>query len=108
MSTPLSDLEVLALASLLQLGPSAYGSSIKEDIVARTGRAVSIGSLYKALKRLENRGLVTPFSGPPTAVRGGRAKKHFRMEPAGREALQASVSSMLKMVDGLGLDGSPS
>lgn len=104
MPSPLSDLEVLALAALARLGPSAYGVSIKEDIAARTGRVVSVGSLYKALKRLEIQGYVTPHVGAPTSVRGGRAKKHFRIEPAGRAALQDSVSSLLRMVDGLGLD----
>jgi DNA-binding PadR family transcriptional regulator len=104
MPTPLSDLEVLALAALLRLGPDAYGVSIKEDIAARTGRDVSIGSLYKALQRLQDRGYATPFAGKPTAVRGGRAKKHFRIESAGREALEASLQSLQRMVSGLDLD----
>jgi PadR family transcriptional regulator PadR len=108
MATPLSDLEVLALAALMRLGSEAYGVSIKEDIGERTGRDVSIGSLYKALSRLESRGYVTPHVGQPTAVRGGRAKKHFRIETAGREALEASLRSLSAMVDGLGLDwGAP-
>jgi PadR family transcriptional regulator PadR len=108
MSTHLSDLEVLALAALLRLGSDAYGVSIKEDIGEHTGRDVSIGSLYKALQRLEDRGYVTPFIGQPTAVRGGRAKKHFRIEPDGREALEGSLQSLQRMVDGLGLDwGAP-
>jgi PadR family transcriptional regulator PadR len=104
MSQPISDLEVLALAALLRLGEEAYGIAIKEDIAARTGRDVSIGSLYKALQRLEDRGLVDAWIGEPTSVRGGRAKKHFRVLPAGREALEASLRSLQNMVDGLGLD----
>lgn len=104
MTTPLSDLEVLALAALLRLGPDAYGVSIQEEIEQRTGRAVSIGSLYKALARLEAGGFVTPFIGEPTAVRGGRAKKHFHIEPAGRDALEAAIGALHRMVDGLGLD----
>lgn len=104
MTAPLSDLEVLALAALLRLGPEAYGVAIKDDIAERTGRSVSIGSLYKALQRLEDRGLVTPYVGEPTAVRGGRAKKHFQVEPAGRDALEESVSALHRMVEGLDLD----
>ena len=104
MSQSISDLEVLALAALLRLGEDAYGIAIKEDIAARTGRDVSIGSLYKALQRLEDRGLVDAWIGEPTSVRGGRAKKHFRVLPAGREALEASLRSLQNMVDGLGLD----
>lgn len=104
MTPPLSDLEVLALAALLRLGPDAYGVSIQEEIADRTGRSVSIGSLYKALGRLESSGFVTPFIGEPTSVRGGRAKKHFRIEPAGRDALEAALGALHRMVDGLGLD----
>lgn len=108
MTTPLSDLEVLALASLMRLGSDAYGVSIKEDIHERSGRDVSIGSLYKALARLEERDFVTTTIGAPTSVRGGRAKKHFAVTTAGRDALQASLNALHRMVDGLGLDWSPS
>ncbi len=101
---PISDLEVLSLAALLRLGEHAYGVSIRDDIAARTGREVSIGSLYRALRRLEERGLVETWVGEPTSVRGGRAKKHFRVLPAGRDALEASLRSLQSMIDGLGLD----
>ncbi len=105
MTAPVSDLEVLALAALLRLGPEAYGVAIKDDIAERTGRDVSIGSLYKALQRLEDRDLVEAWIGEPTAVRGGRAKKHYRVLPAGREALRAALRTLQNMVDGLELDG---
>lgn len=108
MTHPLSDLEVLALASLMRLGPDAYGVSIKEDIADRAGRDVSIGSLYKALARLEGRRYVTATIGEPTSVRGGRAKKHFQVTAGGREALESSLQALSRMVDGLGLDWSPS
>lgn len=106
MSAPLSDLEVLALAAVIRLGPDAYGVSIGDEIHQRTARKVSVGSLYKALARLEQRGLVTPFTGKPTAARGGKAKKHFRVEAAGRDALEAELRALHRMVDGLDLDWS--
>ena len=102
MVQPLSDLEVLALAAILRLDSEAYGVSIKDEIAKRTERSVSIGSLYKALHRLEHRGLIASYAGEPTAVRGGRAKKHFTIEPEGRRALEASVGALLRMFDGLG------
>ena len=104
MHQPVSDLEVLALAALLRLGPEAYGVSIREEIAERTGREVSIGSLYKALQRLEDRRLVAARVGEPTSVRGGRAKKHFRVLPAGRDALEGALGSLHRMVDGLDLE----
>jgi DNA-binding PadR family transcriptional regulator len=65
---------------------------------------VSVGSLYKALHRLEERGMVSTFAGEPTAVRGGRSKKHVRIEPSGREALQASVAGYQRLFDGIDLE----
>ena len=100
----LSDLEVLALAAVLHLGRDAYGVSIREDIKERTGRSVSIGSLYKAIHRLERRGYVSTTTGEPTSVRGGRAKKLVRVEAAGRTAFEDSVRSLVRMVGGLTVD----
>lgn len=102
MPDTLSDLEVLALAALVRLGPDAYGVSIREEIQERAGRSVSVGSLYKALHRLEKRGLVSTCIGEPTGVRGGRAKKHVRVEPDGRLALETSIASYQRMFEGLG------
>ncbi len=104
MSDALSELEVLALAAILQLGDDAYGVTIREEIRKRTGRSASVGSLYKAIHRLEKRGCVTTEVGEPAAVRGGRAKKLVRVEQAGREALQASVQALGQMLEGLGAD----
>lgn len=104
MTDPLSDLERLALAAILQLGPEAYGVSIRDEIRERTGRAVSIGSLYKAIQRMEDRGYVTTRVGEPSAVRGGRAKKHVRVEVEGRRALEESVRTLGRMLEGLDVD----
>jgi len=103
MPDALSDIEVLALAAVMQLGDDAYGISIREEIRLRTGRSVSIGSLYKAIHRLEKRGCVSTSVGDPTAVRGGRAKKLVSIEPAGRTALEESVRALGQMLDGLGV-----
>lgn len=108
MSQSLSELEVLALAALARLGPDAYGVSIREDIETRTGRSVSVGSLYKALHRLEEQGLVASSVGEPTAIRGGRAKKHIAIEPAGRRALTSSIEAYQRMFEGLETDVSAS
>jgi PadR family transcriptional regulator PadR len=98
----LSDLEVLALAALVRLGPRAYGVTIREDIRERTGRSVSVGSLYRAVQRLEERGLVDTSVGEPTSVRGGRAKKYVRITPQGHAELRVAVASFRRMIEGIG------
>ena len=101
MTESLSELEMLAIAALVRLGPDAYGVTIRDEIEERTGRSVSVGSLYKALHRLEERGLVSTSVGEPTSVRGGRAKKHVKVEAAGHRALQDSMRAYARMFEGL-------
>jgi len=103
MTEALSDLEVLALAAMARLGPRAYGVTIREDILERTGRSVSVGSLYRAIQRLEHRDLVETRVGEPTSVRGGRAKKYVAITAEGRVELEAAVQSFQRMIEGLDL-----
>lgn len=104
MTDQLSDLEVLALAAVLRLDDDAYGVTIRDEIRRCTGRSVSTGSLYKALHRLEERGLVSTEVGEPSAVRGGRSKKLVRVEPDGLAALEASVAGYQRLFEGLDLE----
>ena len=63
---------------------------VRREIEERTGRNISIGAVYATLERLEAKGYVSSFTGEPTAERGGRAKRLFRVEAAGKRALQIS------------------
>ncbi len=86
----LGEFEIVVLSTLQRLGDNAYGMTIRCAIDERTGRSVSIGAIYATLRRLERKGLVTSRLGEPTAERGGRAKRFFRLEPAGEEAIARS------------------
>jgi len=97
------EFEQIVLLAVLQLGNEAYGMEVREEIAARTGRDVSIGALYRTLARLESKGLVTHAMGEPVAERGGRAKKFFRVETAGVEALAQSYDRLRRMRQGLDL-----
>lgn len=94
---------MLALAALLRLGDEAYGVRIRQEIASQSGRSVSIGAVYTTLYRLEQKGYVGSSVGQPTAIRGGRAKRYFRIKAAGERALRRSLSALSKMVDGLQL-----
>jgi DNA-binding PadR family transcriptional regulator len=100
----LGDFEQLVMLALLRQGSDAYGVSIRDDITARTGRDVSLGAVYKTLERLEDKGLVSGRFGEPTAERGGRRKKHFKLMAAGQRALRQSVAALRNMTDGLEAD----
>ncbi len=98
----LGEFEQLVLLAVRHLGPDAYGVTIRHEIEARTGRKVSHGAIYPTMDRLEAKGYVCSHVGEPTAERGGRSKKHFRLEPEGVLALERSrdmLSAMWKGVE---------
>ena len=101
MQSVLGDFEQLVLLGVMRQGSDAYGVSICDDITARTGRDVSLGAVYKTLERLEDKGFVASRFGEPTAERGGRRKKNFRMTAQGERALKQAMAAIRNMTEGL-------
>jgi PadR family transcriptional regulator, regulatory protein PadR len=97
----LGSLEHVVLLALARLDGTAHGALIRREIEARTGRDLSIGAVYTTLDRLSEKGFVTSTTSAPTPERGGRAKRVFRLEPAGRRALHTSARTLRAMADGL-------
>jgi PadR family transcriptional regulator, regulatory protein PadR len=91
----LGDVEHLVLLAILRLNKDAYGIPILDEVSARSGRDVSRATVYVALKRLEQKGLVASRLGDSTPARGGRAKRFFRLKPAGLKALRESRAMFL-------------
>ena len=87
-SDRLGELEHIVLLALLQLGDDAYGVSIRREIESRTGRSIGPGTIYPTLERLERKGLLHSRLGTPTAERGGRAKRHYELDPLGLAELR--------------------
>jgi len=79
----LGEFELMILLGLMRLGEDAYGVSIARELEQQTGRDVSLGSMYAALERLEAKGLIASSLGEPTAERGGKAKRYFRVTNEG-------------------------
>jgi DNA-binding PadR family transcriptional regulator len=79
----LGEFELMILLTVIHLGEDAYGVPISREIEKRRKREVSVGSVYAALERLEEKGLVTSDLGDPTPERGGKAKRYFRVTQAG-------------------------
>jgi PadR family transcriptional regulator len=97
----LGSLEHVILLALVRLDGSAHGMIVRREIEGRTGRDISIGAVYSTLERLEAKGYVSSFTGEPTPERGGRAKRLFRVEAAGRRALQISDQTIRSMTAGM-------
>jgi DNA-binding PadR family transcriptional regulator len=93
----------MVLLAILRLGNDAYGMEVRQEIEDRTGKDVSYGAVYTTLDRLGKKGYVADRLGDPTPERGGRARRYFRVEPRGSEALRASRQALDVMWEGVSL-----
>ena len=102
MSTSLGEFELLVLLAAVRLGDEAHPVAIVDDIRARTGRDVQRAAVYVTLQRLEDKGLVSSWLGPPSPERGGKARRHVRLSREGREAVRNARAALQNMWAGLG------
>jgi len=84
----LGEFEEFALLALYGLKDEAYGATIQEYMEQHTSRTVTIGAVYAALVRLEEKGYVRSALGDATPVRGGKRKRLYEPTAAGIKALQ--------------------
>jgi PadR family transcriptional regulator, regulatory protein PadR len=84
----LGSLEFQLLATLLEQPRDAYGVTIMQRVEERTGRSRSLAAIYAALDRLQQKGMVSSWWGEPTAERGGRRKRYYKIEASGAEAVR--------------------
>jgi DNA-binding PadR family transcriptional regulator len=96
-----SDFEQQVLLAVWRLRDTAYGASVRDELEERTGREVSQGAVYVTLVRLEKKGLLRSRLSEPTPVRGGKAKRFFRITPAGTEGVMALRLVMDRLWEGL-------
>jgi PadR family transcriptional regulator, regulatory protein PadR len=97
----LSNFELMVMLALIRLGENAYGVPISHEIEKRSGREVSIGSIYAALERLEAKRFVASEMGEPTAERGGRAKRYFKVTPKGLREVRELKGTLVNLWRGL-------
>ena len=97
----LGELEQIVLLAILRLGDDAYGVPVRLEIERRTGRALTVGALYRTLDRLESKCYVTSWFSDPTPERGGRSKRYFKVRPIGLRTLRVSRDALAAMWEGL-------
>jgi DNA-binding PadR family transcriptional regulator len=97
----LGQFEQMVLTAVLSLArhtDGAYGITIHDKVqkLARP-RRVSLGAVYVTLDRLEEKGFVSSWLSDPTTARGGRAKRHYRIEPSGERALHDAADAARRL-----------
>jgi DNA-binding PadR family transcriptional regulator len=73
----LGEFEEFTLLAVRALGDRTYAVPVQQYVEESTGRNVSLGAVYAALARLEDKGFVRSVIGEATARRGGKAKRLF-------------------------------
>jgi PadR family transcriptional regulator, regulatory protein PadR len=99
----LGEFEHIVLLTVLRLGDGAYGAMIRVEIERVTGRSPAIGAVHATLERLERKRLVSSWTGEPTAERGGKAKRHFKVEADGILALKNARRTLERLHAGVSL-----
>jgi DNA-binding PadR family transcriptional regulator len=97
----LGELEQVVMLALLRVGSDAYGVPVRDEIHRCTGRDLALGTVYKTLTRLEDKGFVASHTGDPTPQRGGRRKKYYKATGTGRMAVRHSLENLRTLTAGL-------
>src|SRR5258706_7857702 len=100
-SNYIGEFEELVLLAILSQSENAYGVTIRQALEEATNRSITIGSLYTTLSRLEDKGLVQSWVGQPTAERGGRAKRHYKVKGSAQTLLKEVQTARVRL---MGLD----
>ncbi|MBO3698108.1 PadR family transcriptional regulator [Roseivirga sp. E12] len=79
--------EEIVLLTVGVLQDNAYGVTIKAELEANMKKTISLGALYAALQRLEEKKWVDSRVGGITEERGGRRKQYFDITKEGVMAL---------------------
>jgi DNA-binding PadR family transcriptional regulator len=93
--------EQAVLLAILRLREEAYGRAILKEVEIRLRRQVAAGAVHATLERLEKKSLVISRLGPGTPIRGGRARRFYRLEPAGVGALNDARAAIDDLWQGL-------
>lgn len=101
----LGEVELLVLLAVLRLTDGAYAVPIRSLIAKEAGVHLARGTVYVTLDRLERKLLVESRLSEPVPEPGGKAKRLFRILPAGLRALRSARRGIERLAEGTVLEG---
>jgi PadR family transcriptional regulator PadR len=101
MADVLGAFEQAVLLAVLRLEDKAYGRAILKEVQARLEREVAAGAVHATLERLVGKGLLSSRIGSGTPIRAGRARRYYRLRPAGIRALNDARQAVDSIWHGL-------
>ena len=79
----LGEFEEFTLLAVRALGDDTYAVPIQQYVEKVTARPISIGSIYAALARLEEKGFLRSTMSEAVAQRGGKSRRVYAVTPGG-------------------------
>lgn len=79
----LGEFEEFTLLAVRALGDDTYAVPVQQYVEKVTGRPVSIGAIYAALARLEQKGFLRSTMSEAVAQRGGKSKRIYSVTSSG-------------------------
>jgi DNA-binding PadR family transcriptional regulator len=83
----IGEFEEFVLLAAHGLGDDAYGAAVQALLERETTRTVTIGAVYSALDRLEQKGMLRSVVVAGTPVRGGRSRRVFELTARGKKTI---------------------
>lgn len=96
----LGELEHLTLLAVVRLGSDAYGANVRRELEETAGRSVSIATAYVTLVRLEKKRFLASREAAPAPVRGGKAKRCYRITHSGARAVRMARDATARLWEG--------
>jgi len=96
MDLPLTPLSMAILLSLAR--QDLHGYALMSDVAEQLGKRPGTGTLYAALERLEDEGLIEESPEKP-GPREDQRRKCYRITPGGRECARAESARLLRVLD---------
>jgi PadR family transcriptional regulator PadR len=97
---PQGTLDLLILQVIASGAIHGYAIAQRLQLISRDVVQVPQGSLYPALHRLENRGLLTADWKMSDT---GREAKFYRLTPKGRSELKEQAANWVRLIEAIGL-----
>lgn len=101
MAEQLGAFEQAVLLAVVRLGEEAYGRAVLKEVRTRLDRDVAAGAVHATLERLESKKMVSSRLGSGTPIRGGRARRFYRLQPNGLRALNDARAAIESLWQGL-------
>jgi PadR family transcriptional regulator PadR len=101
MADTLGVFEQAVMLAIVRLGDDAYGRAILNEVQVRMNRDIAAGAIHATLVRLEKKRLLASRVEPGTPIRGGRARRYYRLQPRGMRALNDAWTAVDSLWRGL-------